>query len=119
MQPINEYKKANENEIMRLVVLKWLCDKQPWAAGYMHELSNLLGREFTTKDLPLKNSRSYELIKEWEKKGLIRITNYTSKARKYAFTTTLFADAIESKDISRELKDDILNKLEELILPNE
>ncbi|MBD3311963.1 hypothetical protein GF352_00705 [archaeon] len=118
MQSLKDFKKDNEKNMLRLLLIKWLCDDNKWAANYMHVLSNLIGSDFTTKDLPFKSSRSYELAKEWTGKGLIRVIDYTSKARKYAFNTTLFAKSIENKEVSREVKDDLLNKLDELLLPD-
>ena len=101
----------------QLLIIKWLCDENEWASKYMHVLSKLIGTEFTTKQVPYKSSHSYELIKEWESKGLIKVSDYTNKSRKYAFTTTLFARAIENKQIPNNKKQEMLNKLDEIIHP--
>jgi hypothetical protein len=105
-----------EKEALRLLLIKWLCKENKWAAKHMYELSLVLGKEFTTKDLPHKSSRSYELVKEWEKKGLIRVTDYTKKARRYSFTTTLFAKAIETQKLNEEVKQELLEKLDDIII---
>jgi len=115
MKALKEFKESKDKELLRLLLLKWLCQNNAWAAKYMYELSSLFGKEFTTKDLPFKSSRSYELIKEWEQKGLARVTDYTSKARKYAFTTTLFARTIEQQRIDNETKQALLERLDDLI----
>lgn len=115
MDLLKEFKKEKEKEMIKLILLKWLCDSNKWASKHMHEIGNLLGGDFTTLDLPLKSSRAYELIKEWEEKGLIRVKDYTSKAKKYAFNTTLFAKAIEEQNLPPEAKQGLLNELDELI----
>ena len=115
MKVLKEFKESNDKELLRLLLLKWLCNNNAWAAKYMHELSSLFGKEFTTKDLPFKSSHSYELIKEWAQKGLVRVTDYTSKARKYEFTTTLFAQTIEQQKINNETKQALLERLDDLL----
>ena len=112
---LKEFKKNQEKEMLRLLLLKWLCDKHKWAAKHMHELSNLFSKEFTTKDIPLKSSRSYELIKEWEKRGLIRVIDYTTKAKKYAFTSTLFARLIVEQSLDDEEKQALLELVDSLV----
>lgn len=117
MDSLKDFKKEQEREMLKLLLVKWLCNKNAWAAKHMHELASLLGKEFTTLDLPYKNSRAYELVKEWESKGLVRVTDYTSKARKYVFAPTIFAKTIEEQEISKEAKEGLLNILDELIKP--
>lgn len=117
MDALKEFKSVNDKEMMQLLLLKWLCKKNQWAAKHMSVLASILGKEFTTLDMPFKQSRAYELVKEWESKGLARVTDYTSKARKYTLTPTLFAQAIEAQDITKETKQALLEKLDELIKP--
>ncbi|MFA5405767.1 MAG: hypothetical protein WC307_00190 [Candidatus Nanoarchaeia archaeon] len=114
MDLLKEFKKEKESEMLRLLLLKWLCDQNAWAAKYMHELSCLFNKEFTTSSLAFKSSRAYELIKEWESKGLIKVTDYVSKSRKYAYTPTLFAKTIEAQQISEEKKHELLDQLDDL-----
>ncbi len=114
MQSLKDFKKTKENEMLKLLLLKWLCDQNDWAAKYMHELSNLFNKEFTTRDLAFKSSRAYDLIKEWESKGLVKVTDYVSKTRKYAYTPTLFAKAIEAQPIDEETKQELLDQLDDL-----
>ena len=97
MDLLKEFKKEKEKEMIKLLLLKWLCDSNKWASKHMHEIGSLLGKEFSTLALPLKSSRAYELVKEWEEKGLIRVKDHTSKAKKYAFNTTLFANMVRKE----------------------
>ncbi len=97
------------------LLIKWLCDDNEWIRKHMYALSKIIGREFTSLDLPYKNTRSHELLKKWLSKGLIRIIDYTKKARVYKFNSTLFAKAIEKQEISQEEKDKIMNMIDELI----
>ncbi len=96
-------------------IVKLVCDKEKDLRKYMYVLSNLFGKEFTTLDLPYKSSRSHELVKNWYKKGLIKITNYTTKAKKYRFNSTFFAKIIEESNLNEEEKEKLLEKLDELI----
>lgn len=117
MDALKEFRNDKEKEMMQLLLLKWACDKNEWIEKYMHVLTRIFGKEFTTLDMPLKQSRAYELVKEWEVKGLVRVTDHSSKAKKYVLTPTLFAKAIEEQTLTQETKQALLDKLDELIKP--
>lgn len=118
MDELKELKTSKEKEMLQLLLLRWLCNANPWAGKHMNVLINLFGREFTTLDMPFKQSRAYELVKDWESKGLIKVTDYTSKARKYTLTTTLFAKSIEQQDLAKETKQALLERLDEILSIN-
>ncbi len=115
MPGLKSFKEEKENEMFKLLFIDWICKQNSWLSKYMSIITLLFGKEFSTLDLPLKSSRSYELLKEWLNKGLIRVSDYTSKAKKYRFTTTLFAKAIEEQDLDNETKQELLEKLDEII----
>ncbi len=116
MLTLKAFKQEYEDEMFKLLFIKWFCKQNNWANKYMYILIDLFGRKFSTLDIPLKSSRSYELVKDWEQKGLIKIVDYMSKAKKYVFTTTLFAKAIEKQSVDNEVKELLLEKLDELII---
>lgn len=109
------FEKNNENIIYQLLITKWLCKEHKELNKHMHLLTKLFNKEFTTKDIPLKNSRSHEIIKQWQSIGMIKRTDIGTKLHKYKYTPTLFAKTIERQQISNDEKQIILKMLDELI----
>ncbi len=110
-----DFEKSNEKLIYQLLITKWLCNEYKELSKHMNFIIRVFNKKFATTDLPLKSSRSYEIIKQWQRLGLIKRTDIGTKLHKYEFMPTLFAKAIEKQLISKHEKQIMLKMLDEII----
>ncbi len=111
----NEFEKKYEKKMYQLLITKWLCHEHKELGKHMHIIINLFNKEFTTKDMPLKSSRSHEIVKMWQEIGLVKRVDIGTKLHRYKFAPTLFAKAIEARQIADSEKQLLLKMLDELI----